>query len=83
MKKILSLSFSILLVALCVVLLSSCNKQCNCNKVTHYASQSTYQEYTEYVSPDESCSKFNGEFFTEDVYGNTISVDEIYCTDAY
>ncbi|MBR4788024.1 MAG: hypothetical protein IK013_09160 [Bacteroidales bacterium] len=63
-------------------LFSACTKQCDCHKETHYADYSTEQYYTETVDAETACSSLNGEFFHEDVYGNTVSVDVVNCTNA-
>ncbi len=64
------------------LLFSACTKQCNCHKITHYETYSTEQYYTETIDMEESCNRFNGEFFHEDMYGNTVSVDVVTCTNA-
>jgi len=79
MKRIFSLVAGIPLIAAAALLLASCSKQCACHKVTHYVNYSTNQDYNETVSSESSCSSLDGEFFHEDAYGNTISVDVVSC----
>ena len=64
------------------LLFSACTKQCDCHKITHYSTTSTEQYYTETVDAETACSSLNGEFFHEDMYGNTVSVDVVTCTNA-
>ena len=82
MKRIIDLGiifFGILLISFALM---SCTKQCECQKVTHYANHSTQESYTQTVDGETSCSSLNGEFFTEDAYGNPISVDVVNCREA-
>ena len=82
MKRFSILITGISLVAMMCLLLSSCSKQCECHKITHYANYSTQEDYTQTVDGETSCSSLNGEFFNEDVYGNPISVDVVNCSEA-
>ena len=71
-----------MLLPLLALMSTGCTKQCDCHKETHYADYSTEQYYTETVDAETACSSLNGEFFHEDVYGNTVSVDVVNCTNA-
>lgn len=71
-----------LLLPLLALVSTGCTKQCDCHKVTHYETYSTDQYYTETVDAETACSSLNGEFFHEDMYGNTVSVDVVTCTNA-
>lgn len=82
MKRIFTLAAGILLTTAVTLLLSSCTKQCDCYKITHYSNYSTDQYYTETVDGESSCSSLNGEFFHEDAFGNPISVDVVTCREA-
>lgn len=82
MKRVITLAAGILLTVAASLMLSSCTRQCECYKVTHYTNYSTDQYYTETVDGESSCSSLNGEFFHEDMYGNPISVDVVTCHEA-
>ena len=82
MKRVITLAAGILLTVATSLMLSSCTRQCECYKVTHYTNYSTDQYYTETVDGESSCSSLNGEFFHEDMYGNPISVDVVTCHEA-
>lgn len=71
-----------LVLSLLALVSTACTKQCDCHKVTHYETYSTEQYFTETIDMDESCSRFNGEFFHEDMYGNTVSVDVVTCRES-
>ena len=79
MKRIITFIVGAFLTASATLALSSCTKQCECYMVTHYVNYSTDQYYTETVDGGSSCNSLDGEFFHEDMYGNTISVDVVSC----
>lgn len=82
MKRIVTLLAVFSTAVLLALVTASCTKECECYKVTHYSNYSTDQYYSETVDGESSCSSLNGEFFHEDMYGNTISVDVVSCHEA-
>lgn len=82
MKRIVTILTVLTTAVLLAFVTASCTKQCDCYKVTHYANHSTDQYYSETVDGESSCSSLNGEYFHEDVNGNTISVDVVSCHEA-
>ena len=83
MKRIVTLLAVFTAAVLLALTTTSCTKQCDCHKVTHYVDYSTQQDYSETIDGESSCSSLNGEYFHEDMYGNTISVDVVTCREAY
>ncbi len=83
MKRIVTLTAVLSTAFLLALMATSCSKQCECQKITHYADYSTSQSYTQTIDGESTCSSLSGEFFTEDAYGNPIYVDVISCHEAY